>query len=392
MNLNIQAFSFKHNFIYRLVALTMIIGFPRIYNTEIPLAALLLPFYLKEIYQFSKKNAGLVSIFVLLVLLFLLIGSLSFLIGSGEFRDISFHFQILIKIILSTLFGIILYEILRPSKGPLLTWLVIQICIIIVSGLSSSFFQFMLGFISPKSADVFQHIWGLRTVGLGLLHVDGATNIISAVFYLSLLSKQMFLTFILWFIIFPISMTLARSALIPYSLFSIFSSRMHIRIPLLFSLLCMFILSPFISSGPMFEALELFRNFISQGSFSSTSVSGTADMYKLPTQISTWIIGDGLFFINSPLSLQFYMNTDIGYLRILFFGGLPYLLLFIAINSYFLLPLIFCRKTKKTREISIFSFVLLLVFAILNTKGIQTIPVFATAIFCVFKDIKKYTP
>lgn len=72
---------------------------------------------------------------------------------------------------------------------------------------------------------------------------------------------------------------------------------------------------------------ELFINYSNDGELSSQSTSALANMYEiLPATLKTWIIGDGLWTdINTGF---YYMGTDIGYFRLIFYFGIIGLLLF----------------------------------------------------------------
>ena len=83
---------------------------------------------------------------------------------------------------------------------------------------------------------------------------------------------------------------------------------------------------------------EGFFNLFEHGEWESRSTNTLSTMVVFPETFKTWIIGDGYF--SSPnsdvnylgdLSIEgFYMGTDIGYLRFLFYFGLIGLIFFIA--------------------------------------------------------------
>lgn len=76
-------------------------------------------------------------------------------------------------------------------------------------------------------------------------------------------------------------------------------------------------------------AFEGFFSLAEKGHWEVTSNDRLATMVVFPDSLKTWIIGDGYF--NNPLSEdyhyigrgigEFYMNTDIGYLRFVFYFG-----------------------------------------------------------------------
>lgn len=85
-------------------------------------------------------------------------------------------------------------------------------------------------------------------------------------------------------------------------------------------------------------AFEGFFNLFEKGEWQTNSNDSLLNMYVWPDNLKTWIIGDGYF--NNPLKTNpyfigrgagsvFYMHTDVGYCRFLFYFGLTGLVLFI---------------------------------------------------------------
>ena len=64
---------------------------------------------------------------------------------------------------------------------------------------------------------------------------------------------------------------------------------------------------------------ELFVNFLAGDGFTSDSTNELQNMIVFPNNLKTWLFGDGLAFTSTN---GFYMNTDIGYLRSLFYWGI----------------------------------------------------------------------
>ena len=81
---------------------------------------------------------------------------------------------------------------------------------------------------------------------------------------------------------------------------------------------------------------EGFFNYFEKGSFSYDSNETLKNMYVWPDNLKTWIIGDGYF--NNPVAVDpyftgeitegYYKNTDVGYLRFIFYFGMIGLLTF----------------------------------------------------------------
>lgn len=86
-------------------------------------------------------------------------------------------------------------------------------------------------------------------------------------------------------------------------------------------------------------AFEAFFNFFEYGEFATASTDKLQTMYVFPDNLKTWIIGDGYF--SSPRDVDpyfigkivggYYMGTDVGYLRFIFYFGIIGLIAFSAV-------------------------------------------------------------
>ena len=87
---------------------------------------------------------------------------------------------------------------------------------------------------------------------------------------------------------------------------------------------------------------EGFFNYFETGEWETASTSTLQSMVVWPEELRTWIIGDG-YFINSRYDPNylgdstdkgFYMGTDVGYLRFIFYFGLAGLIWIVAFLIY----------------------------------------------------------
>jgi hypothetical protein len=111
-------------------------------------------------------------------------------------------------------------------------------------------------------------------------------------------------------------------------------------------------------------AFELFVNFVDSGEVSTRSTEIMLDMYVFPTDIKTYIIGDGLFSIGGD---EYYMGTDIGYLRLLYYGGIP------LVVAFFCYPFFIIKRICKLDVDPLLKGLLnimLLYLLLLNLKGL----------------------
>lgn len=129
-------------------------------------------------------------------------------------------------------------------------------------------------------------------------------------------------------------------------------------------------------------AFEGFFSLWEQGTWQTTSNDRLMNMYVWPDNLITWIIGDGYFnnpldtdpyFIGRGAGSAYYMHTDVGYCRFLFYFGLIGLVLFM---------LYFCKvasacASRFSRYKLLFLLLLLLNFIVWFKVASDIFPVFA---------------
>ena len=89
-------------------------------------------------------------------------------------------------------------------------------------------------------------------------------------------------------------------------------------------------------------AFEGFFNYFEEGEWSTDSTAKLETMYVWPDNLKTWMIGDGYFenqrndpnYIGIATRNGFYMGTDVGYCRFIFYFGIPGLLAISAVMIY----------------------------------------------------------
>ena len=82
----------------------------------------------------------------------------------------------------------------------------------------------------------------------------------------------------------------------------------------------------------LYFAFEGFINWMETGEWKTASTDVLQTMWVFPETTKTWLIGDGYFM--SPTKPGFYMGTDIGYLRFIFYCGLAGLSVFCVFFIY----------------------------------------------------------
>lgn len=132
-----------------------------------------------------------------------------------------------------------------------------------------------------------------------------------------------------------------------------------------------------IESSAFVHAFELFLS--SNGESSSTNEM--MKMYIFPKELKTWFIGDGQFMDGSG----YYMGTDIGYLRLIYYYGILGACLFLGQQLY---CIYLVRKLSNDVIISKLFFFLAIFILIINFKGIGDISYFLYLFlwFYILKD------
>ena len=90
-------------------------------------------------------------------------------------------------------------------------------------------------------------------------------------------------------------------------------------------------------------AFEGFFNYVEHGTWETASTEKLKTMYVFPEEFKTWVIGDGYFsnpnfsdinYVGNTSKRGYYMGTDVGYLRFIFYFGTIGLLAFCAFMNY----------------------------------------------------------
>lgn len=118
-------------------------------------------------------------------------------------------------------------------------------------------------------------------------------------------------------------------------------------------------------------AFELFYNLQDDEGLSTHSSEKTLSMYVWPDNLQTWLFGDGKFQLSDG---NYYMDTDVGYVRLIYYFGVIGTLVFFFIQ-YKLLRYVKELTTKYNLKL-MFAFIFLWLI-ILNLKGIAYLELFS---------------
>lgn len=354
------------------------------------------------LYLYQNKIHFLVNkkMLTLLILLFS-IGFVSLIsIGINGTTDIEF-IKYVISILAILFAGFFVVNVLKKLKLKLnfrsiseliINVILIQSIIAFLMFLIPELRDFLLGIqrLSPNDIEKMSDFFEFRIIGFGIMFFGAGVIsgfgliLISALIRLySMNSKQVMILSIKFLIILVIGMMMARTTLIggllglmliftPKDLkvtISMFRKRMFfvsviVIVPSIL-MIVLYFLVPQVSQilEPVFNfAFEIFINYFESGKLESASTNQLKDLYVFPESISTWIIGDG--FWSNPYGNGYYMHTDVGYLRLIYYFGS------VGLGTYLLLQFYAIKTVFKNYNLSVifyriaFSYLL-----ILNLKG-----------------------
>lgn len=110
---------------------------------------------------------------------------------------------------------------------------------------------------------------------------------------------------------------------------------------------------------------ELVDNLLNGQGIQTKSTNELKGMYIYPNNPRTYILGDGLM-VNPRNNALYYMDTDVGYLRLIYYLGILGLVLFFMIQ---LLPLILAYYRLPNKNLSIYLYCSTILLFILTMKG-----------------------
>lgn len=153
------------------------------------------------------------------------------------------------------------------------------------------------------------------------------------------------------------------------NIFTFFFNNLKAIIGITIALVFLYFVALIFIEAERFDALfnfafELFINFFEKDSLETGSTNRMQEMYFFPDNLNTWLFGDGKIMLKEG---GYYMGTDIGYIRLLFYFGLPCTLFFVYVLLRYYQIL---RKSTQRKELKYLFFFLTLWMLILNLKGL----------------------
>ena len=130
----------------------------------------------------------------------------------------------------------------------------------------------------------------------------------------------------------------------------------------------------------------MFENYFVTGSVGTSSSDKMLEMYIFPTNMYSWLLGDGII---SNADGSYYMYTDVGFIRLIFYWGLIATILFYLYRLYIVNSILVYLKNKPLQACMLVYFVFEL---ICNLKGLVCGDVFLSwiLIYLLCFQNKKY--
>ncbi|WP_413533357.1 hypothetical protein [Empedobacter brevis] len=231
--------------------------------------------------------------------------------------------------------------------------------------------------------------FGSRFIGIGIGTffsggIIACIGILLSVYILTQINKSKLLWFLIYLFISITGIYIARIAYlgIIISVFFYFGTliiqKKYTIIPKVFSLL--FIIGSIIflyiinniddlmKISSFNHSFEIFINLFNTGEISTKSTEGVKDMLIFPSDLKSILFGDGQFYYENG---SFYMHTDVGYSRLVYYYGILGMISFFLIHLYILK---FNIKYNKHNKVFRFLLVALtLILFIGNLKGLLDI-------------------
>ncbi len=262
-------------------------------------------------------------------------------------------------------------------------------------------------YVSDQDISKIEETTGFRLIGFGSTFFgSGIVNGYALMLIAVLLKKktagrlQVFFLSFLFLVIFVLGMMMARTTLVGFILAIIYllvpsyyfnkkilrnKRRFFINLVLIPVITFSMITFLFPKTIENIEAaanfgFEIFINYSESGELESASTSRLKEMYVFPSHPKTYIIGDGKYYEQpgNPAS-GYYMNTDVGFLRLIYYFGLIGMLLYFSLQ--FLVIKNAVRRNSYYADVKKFLLLSFMYCIILNFKGFTDI-FFLSIMFC----------
>ena len=283
---------------------------------------------------------------------------------------------------------------------------ILQLILSLLMYFDASLFSFFTSLINYNEIAIsaLEQSEGFRLIGFGTAFfgsgiIHGFILILMSFYYYNkrLKISESIIFFLLFSFIFIVGMFMARTVLVGALLalllitLKFFSSmRLFLKTLFSFSFLAITVIAFVDLYGQYYFSdlemlfsfgFEMFNNYMESNAIETSSTNSLFEMYQIvPNNLKTWLIGDGLWM--NPNGLEYYMNTDVGYFRSIFYFGLIGLIFLIVFQYKFLSRVFFRNDLINPRKCIL---ILFLYYLLLNFKG--TVDLFFLSI--IFSDTNR---
>lgn len=317
-------------------------GYAKIPGQMMPFGAIIFASDLPRIRRLIEDKMSLIMV-ALSILFVVYVYILLYFSGSGWSKEYENIFSISYKLLIAPYLALLLSDLILKKDNFLHYFITFQCLLIFFASFSEDIFETLLLFQTDGAIEVFSEIFGVRSVGFGLFHNEGVIAIL-LLYMINVTYNNKSLLYI--DLLIYLSSFMSRLILFVLPFYQIYRGGYRFIFPFLVIIVAV----PYffdVSQGPASEVYEIYNNYINGNGFYLRNMDHIQTMITIPSSFETWFYGDRMFF---NIDGSFYKDTDIGILRIVYFGGLPLLFLYTMINF---LPLWFV-KANAPKNIVIF--------------------------------------
>lgn len=343
----------------------------------------------RKLYRYELKMLKLLYTYCLIVI------SISILHLSFDFAWLPYTLNIILFMPIGYILSLLYNKYIHSSSVKQYTVVSFIFDSIIIANVIQLFFSYLF-FTTPSLLDVYlsnvnlpdlaeerMHTIEIRMIGVGQAFFNGVLNysfILTILILLptldySIIYKRKFLYYIILLLTSIAAILTGRTSFITLSvllIFALFYYKIKVS-QILIALLSIFITFFFLYHYLLefFDikrlnkisnwALEMF-NTGSSGLESTSSSTELLRMLNERIELKSFIIGDGYFLSNGG----YYMETDVGYYRFLYLGGIIFIIFLIYYYTNLIKPF-FINKIKPLILLSLLMAILYLIF---NIKGV----------------------
>jgi hypothetical protein len=341
--------------------ISIVAGYPKIPFTGIPIALVAIIFDWKNILRVHQTYLGKIHIFICII--FFLFCFLRLILGDHLYleRNLLFCLILCYKGFIGFYLAFVFIYLLNHKKGLIFLFIAVQLFLMLASAFNELIYSCLLLFQTAEVKVVFDEIFGLRSLGFGLIHNEGVvTLILMYVLFVEYSGASGFVNNILGILGYLATFS-SRLLLVFLPTWQILKNKkLFFSVMITLAILVQYL---DVTQGPLSQAFEFYTYFNETGTIGSQSTNVISDMAFIPSNLETWMIGDGQFFSENG----FYQNTDIGFSRIIFFGGSAGLFLYLTFCCW---PMYFILKRINSLNFTLILF-LIYVFGVSNIKGVN---------------------